>query len=229
MEFLVIILLFVVVGIAFYYRSPAERKRRDALAALATELGWEFKPSENVTLDEEYMRFEIFRFGESHYAYNTLSGQISIDGRIYNAKMGDFVFYANAGSKSATTSRFSYLILHLPFKNVSNLLIRREGIVDRISQGAGINDIDFESVKFNKRYFIKSPDKKFAYDVIDPRMMEFLMAEKSPTVEIAYSLCCLSDGRRKWSPKKFKATLNWAERFFDNFPDHVTAIMEEEA
>lgn len=231
MEVLLIIVVIIVVGFVLYYAYLLEKKRREEMAVLAAELGWSFDPSKDRSHDDEYAHFEIFRRGHSRAAYNTLSGQLTVDDRTYPAKMGDFTYKVTSHtgkSTSTRTYRFSYLILQLPFVNVPNLLIRHEGMFDKLAGAFGFDDIDFESVEFSKSFHVKSPDKKFAYDVIDPRMMEFLLAEKSPTIDIEYGRCCLSDGRHKWSPMEFKATLNWAGRFFDQWPDHVTASLEKQ-
>ncbi|MCZ6810529.1 MAG: hypothetical protein O7D97_00875, partial [Planctomycetota bacterium] len=96
-----------------------------------------------------------------------------------------------------------------------DLLIRREGMFDKLAGAFGFDDIDFESAEFSKRFYVKSPDKRFAYDVIHPRMMEFLLGGDPPTVDIEAGRCCLSDGRHHWSPEGFGATLNWVIEFFD--------------
>ena len=60
-----------------------------------------------------------------------------------------------------------------------DLFIRREGIFDSVKRAFGFDDIDFESAEFSKRFFVKSSDKRFAYDVIHPKMMEFLLATRT--------------------------------------------------
>ncbi len=217
-------------GVAIYLGYLAEKKRREEMGALARQLGWRFDPTRDRSHDDEYSHFEIFRRGHSRCAFNTLSGELTIDERNYPAKMGDFVYKITTHTCKSTqtrTYRFSYLILHLPFANVPDLLIRREGMFDKLAGAFGFDDIDFESAEFSKRFHVKSPDKKFAYDVIHPRMMEFFLADDSPTVDIELGRCCLSDGRRRWSPDEFHATLDWVARFIDLWPDHVTAQLEE--
>ena len=49
------------------------------------------------------------------------------------------------------------------------------------------------------------------------------LAGDPPTVDIEAGRCCLSDGRHRWSPEEFGATLSWVIEFFDRWPDHVTA------
>lgn len=227
-----IILIIAVIGIVvavMYYGYLAAKKRREALAALALELGWRFHPGRDRDHDDEYEHFEIFRRGHSRAAYNTLTGVVEIDGRPFPAKMGDFTYKVTQHTGKSTrtvTYRFSYMILHLPFLPTPNLLIRREGMFDKIAGAFGLDDIDFESAEFSKRFYVKSTDKRFAYDIIHPRMMEFLLGSDPPTVDIEYGRCCLSDGRHRWSPQEFRGRLGWVQRFFDHWPDHVTAELE---
>ena len=218
-----------IIGIVIYFGYLAEKKRREELAALAGQIGWRFDPTKDKSHDDEYAHFEIFRRGHSRCAFNTLTGEVTIDERNDTATMGDCVYKSTTTTGKSTqthTYRCSYLILHLPFANVPDLLIRREGMFDKLAGAFGFDDIDFESAEFSKRFHVKSPDKKFAYDVIHPRMMEFFLSDDSPTVDIELGRCCLSDGRHRWSPDEFHATLAWVARFIDLWPDHVTAQLE---
>ena len=90
----------------------------------------------------------------------------------------------------------------------------------------GFDDIDFESAEFSKRFYVKSPDKRFAYDVVHPRMMEFLLDRKAPCVDIENARCCISDGSRRWSPQQFRSTLGWLDTFFERWPEHVLVDLQ---
>ncbi len=207
-----------------------DRKRREALAALAADLGWSFDPAKDSTHDTLYARFEVFRRGHSRAAYNTLRGTLTIDGRPYPAQMGDFTYKVTTGSgknRSTTTYRFSYLILRLPFAPTPSLLIRPENILDKLAGAVGFDDIDFESAEFSRRFFVKSSNKRFAYDVVHPRMMEFLLSLARPTaIDIEHGSCCLTDGARRWDVGQFRWHLGFAAQFFDHWPDHLTAELD---
>ncbi len=221
---LLVLLVLALVGVAGYLGWRAEKQRREALASLARRLGWTFDSSRDSDHDDEYAHFEIFRRGHGRAAFNTMTGEMEIDGRHWPVKMGDFVYKVRRRSGKTTqthTYRFSYAILHLPFPQVPDLLVRREGMFDKVAGALGFDDIDFESAEFSRRFHVKSTDKRFAYDVIHPRMMEFLMGSNAPTVDIEHGRCCLSDGKRRWEPADFEATLAWARDFFDRWPDHV--------
>ncbi len=114
----------------------------------------------------------------------------------------------------------------MPFARVPDLLIRREGLFDKLAGAFGFDDIDFESVEFSRRFHVKSPDKRFAYDVIHARMMEFLLAGEAAAIDIECGRCCVSDGRKRWDPQQFEDTLTWIRQFFDLWPEHLTARLE---
>jgi len=231
-DFLKVILIIGGIGLVCfiaYLAWLAEKKRREALAALAGRLSWRFDPARDRDHDEHYAHFEIFRRGHGRAAYNTLTGDLQVNGRPCPVKMGDFVYKVtrhSGKSRRTTTYRFSYVILHLPFANVPDLLIRREGMFDKLAGAFGFDDIDFESAEFSRRFHVKSPDKKFAYDVIHVRMMEFLLAGEAAAIDIERGRCCVSDGRHRWEPQQFEDKLAWIRGFLDLWPEHVIARLE---
>jgi hypothetical protein len=221
--FIAIVVVLAVVG----YQ---QRQHRLAdMAALGQQLGWRFDPSHDSSHDALYAQFEVFRRGHSRYAYNTLRGSMAIDGEPCEVRMGDYHYRVTSGSgKSRRTRTYetSYLIVHLPYLRYPNLSIRREGVFDALAGVFGFDDIDFESAEFSKQFHVKSDDKRFAYDVVHSAMMDFLMGEEPPVVDIESGKCCLTDGTQKWSPQEFRARLVWAERFFALWPKHLVATLK---
>lgn len=232
MEFFPIIIIIVVVilaGIGGYFAWRAEQQRREELAAFAREIGWRFSPSRDWSRDADFVQFEIFRRGHSRVAYNTLDGEIEIEGRRCTGRMGDYQYKVTSGSgknRRTRTYTFSYIIVGLPFGNAPPLLIRREGFFDKIAGVFGFSDINFESAEFSRKYHVRSPDKKFAYDVIDARMMEFILQTDPPTIDIERGRCCVSNGSTKWTPTQYRAMHRWVSEFFDHWPRHVKASLD---
>jgi hypothetical protein len=226
---ILIFVLFVIVALIFaYFAHLNAKQRRQDLAALAAGLGWHFDPEKDRSHDSTYGQFGAFTSGHSRYAYNTLAGWVPVGGHSSAAKMGDYHYQVTTsdGKKSTThTYTFSYLIVHLPYAQVPDLFIRREGIFDAVSRAFGFDDIDFESSEFSKRFYVKSSDKRFAYDVIHPRMMEYLLSAEPPNVEIAGGCCLLHDGS-DWSPEDFRRHVDFAKRFFEHWPKHLTSTFQ---
>lgn len=210
------------------YAHKAAKKRREALAALAAELGFSFDPSMDASHDDMFGHFAVFSKGHSRRAFNTLEGSVEVDGRVLSVKMGDFRYKItthNGKHSSTQTYTLSYLIVGLPFGAAPSLLIRREGFFDKVAGALGFDDIDFESAEFSRKFCVKSSDKRFAYDVVHPRMMEFLLNSTPPTVEVERQRLLVLRGERTWAVEDFRPQLEWAKRFIDLWPDHVTRAL----
>jgi hypothetical protein len=232
MEILIFLVIFAAVLVGVYFSQKKLQQRTLDLSALASELGWQFRPENDYDHDALFAPFEVFRQGHSRYAYNTLVGQINVGPAAWPTQMGDFHYQVTSHNGKSTTThtyRFSYLIVRLPFVRQPELLIRREGMFDALKNLFGFDDIDFESAEFSRRFCVKSPDRRFAYDVIHPRMIEFLMEYEPPTIDVEAGRCLLSDGKRTWTPEEFRATIDWAGHFFELWPAHVTSQLEHKA
>ncbi|MGI9456909.1 MAG: hypothetical protein ACR2NU_10125 [Aeoliella sp.] len=228
MEFLFFVIPFVLAtfGLLAYYGYLQQKKRTKTLEALARRIGWRFDPTAIYDWDDRYPQFGRFRQGHSRYAHNTLQGELQVRGAPATAIMGDYTYRKTSGSgksRSTKTYRFSYLMVHLPLRSVPRLVIRREGLFDGLASMLGFDDIDFESAAFSRRFHVKSDDRRFAYDVLEPKMMEFLMNSEPPAIEIDRGVCCIGGDSACWQPHEFMAHLDWMQKFFAHWPDHVIA------
>ncbi len=57
-----------------------------------------------------------------------------------------------------------------------HLEIGRENLFTRMADGIGLEDIELELPEFNRRYNVKAVQRKFAYEVLETRMMDWLVA-----------------------------------------------------
>lgn len=253
---LIPIVLLVILGIAgaggliwLIIKMEAEAKRRaqerlDSMVGFAEECGFSFSSLHDGGHDEEFAHFEVFQRGFARYAYNTISGEIDLgEGemgkRFGRVKAGDFSYktretYTTTDSKGRTRTRtrivkhdFSYFIMELPFRRTPDLLIRREGFFDRIASVFGKNDIDFESSEFSKKYYVKCENRKFAYDIVNQRMIEFLLKTQPGVIDMEHGRLSLTDGFSKWEAQRFRQSLGWTLKFLEQWPDFVVKDLEE--
>lgn len=212
------------------YAAYVEGERRPhQLGALAIQLGWQFDLRGEEFDAERYSHFSAFKKGESRRAYNTMSGTLDVGGQAWPARAGDFSYVTNSGTgqdDSKHTHRLSYAIIDTPHVDAPNLVIRREGFFDRFTGFLGFDDINFESAEFSERFHVTSSNKRFAYAVLDPRMMEFLLDSEPPTIEFRRGQCCLLLGERRWSSEEFTATILWAQEFFARWPEQLPSIFD---
>lgn len=223
-------IVFVVVAIlASMYGHRKRKEREAALSQLADELGWSFSTLRDYDLDSRYAQFSVFTRGDSRYGYNTFRGAIQRDGQTWPAVMGDYHYKTTSGTgknRRTTTHHFSYLLVQTPYVLAGNLQIRREHLFDRMASFIGFDDIDFESAEFSDKFHVKSADKRFAYDVIHPRMMDFLLASTPPTIQFELGCCCIHTNGKTWQPHDFRRHKSWMEEFFTLWPSHVTANLQ---
>ncbi|MCC6678495.1 MAG: hypothetical protein IT436_15275 [Phycisphaerales bacterium] len=225
---LIVILVIVLLGLGItgaIFAHRQQQKRRQALAELAARLGWTFVPDHERPGRDEYSAFPAFTRGHSQARFNTLAGPVEICGRSAGAVMGDFRYKVTSSNGKTTTTRtynFSYLIIDIPLPGVPDLVVRREHLLDKLAGALGFDDIDFESEEFSRKFHVTSPDRKFAYDVIHPRMMEFLMSGGRAAVEIRCGRLCLTDGSDCWEPGAFADGLDWTREFFGLWPEYLT-------
>ena len=228
LEILLIVAVVAVALVAAYFSHLNAQKRLQELAALGAELGWSFDASSDDSLEDRYPQFDNFSRGHSRYAYNTLTGMIGIDGQACTATMGDYRYRETSGtgkSRKTRTYTFSYCLVDLPYLQLPDLFIRREGIMDSVSRAFGFDDIDFESVEFSKRFHVKSGDKRFACDVLHPQMMEYMLSAEPRQMEIAGDCCLFADGS-DWTADEFKQHREFAQQFFDLWPKHLTSTLQ---
>lgn len=227
-----VILLFILIAILVIagaiYAHRKQRERIAALVGLAERIGWQFTEAKDWTHDQQFGQFSVFTQGHTKYAYNTLSGNLEIANQRCRAQMGDYHYQTTSSNGKQTTTHthlFSYLLVTLPYA-VPSLTIRQEGLFDRIASFIGFDDIDFESAEFSDRFHVKCADKRFAYDVIHPRMMEFLLEQPPQNLEFEAGVCCLYNPGKCWSPSEFDSQLRWIKDFFEHWPLHLTSTLQ---
>lgn len=225
-----IVVVVIVIVLAIVAGHKAAKQRRADLLALSGRYGMSFDPGHDHEHEHRYGHFEVFSRGFGKSAYNTMRGEVEIGGRAMGCVMGDYTYKTREGSgknRRTVTHRLSYCIVETAWLTMPNLLIRREHFFDKIGSAFGFDDIDFESNEFSKKYFVKSPNKKLAYDICHPRMIEWLLETEPSVVDMERGRLCLTEGNRLWDTGRFGYTLGWVDRFIEQWPGFVVEDLEE--
>jgi hypothetical protein len=221
---LIIVVIAIIAIVAGYFSYQAHLRRQAELAGLAAARGWQYDAAKDHAHDERYGHFSLFTQGSSRYAYNTIRGALKIDGQSWRVQLGDYHYqttHHNGKHTQRVSHHLSYVIVETPYLGLPELFIRREHLLDKVAGFIGFDDIDFESAEFSDRFCVKSRDKRFAYDVLHPRMMEFLLDGQPPTIDFRRGQSCLSRGEKRWSPAEFEQVIAWAQEFYALWPRHV--------
>jgi len=193
--FVLLIILIVILAIAAkIYSDLLAQKRGEGLAALSRRLGLNFSAGENYGLADRFEFLNQLAQGENRYARNVLSGtyqqnQVLAFDYHYETHSTD-----SKGNRTTQHHWFSFFILTLPMV-FPDLTIRRENFLTKVAEVFGYQDIKFESAEFSKTFCVRSPDKKFAYDVCNAKMMEYLLANRDLSIEIENQVLALAFDR----------------------------------
>jgi hypothetical protein len=192
------IALIVVLGVLGYISA---RKRREAMAALAAKLGLCFDPGKDWDIARRYSFLDKLRAGSNRYTFNILSGNY----QGHDVTIFDYHYRTGSG-KNTQHHYISFFILHL-LASFPELVIGPEGIFSKMAQALGYDDIDFESYEFSRKFCVRCRDKKFAYDVCNARMIEYLLSNTDLTIEIEGEALAISFGSRL-APEQIEPNLN---------------------
>lgn len=224
----------VVVFVGVKLAQAAARRERQRVAALqgwALANGLVYSQQGAFDLDQRYNGTvgEIGR-GHSRYAYDVLRAAAPVETFLfrYHYQTTETRTVTHTDSQGHTSSRTesyeesherAYLVCEMGAAFPS-FVLRPEHWGDKIAGLLGFEDINFESEQFSRRYFCKSADRQFAYALIHPKMMEWLMDRKFS--------CHLDNGRfvMELSAQPFTAdTCNraWsaAAGFINQIPEFV--------
>jgi hypothetical protein len=127
--------------------------------------------------------------------------------------------YQTGSGKNTHHHYFSFFILHLSV-SFPELVIGREGFFSKIAQAVGYDDIDFESHEFSRKFCVRSGDKKFAYDVCNARMIEYLLSNTDLSIEIEDDVLAISLSSRL-APEQIEPNLNRLITVRSLMPDYL--------
>ena len=123
------------------------------------------------------------------------------------------------GERETQNHYFSFLVLEQP-RPFPELRIYPEGILSKFGQLLGFQDIDFESAEFSSAFVVKSDDKKFAYDICNTRMMEFLLQHRDLSLEIRGITVAMGFDKRL-EPERVAERLDQLVEVRNLFPEYL--------
>lgn len=160
----IIALVAVFMGGAIWLAKQMEAKRRAAVAALATRMGWQFEPQPAMP---PIVGLEPFSGGRSHRTLNRVTSQRT------GEPVSTFDFYYITGSgKNSHHHSLTVAEIALP-QPIPAFSLRPEHFGHRIAGVFGMQDLDFpDRPAFSKTYLLRGADEYgirglFTHDVLD--------------------------------------------------------------
>jgi hypothetical protein len=206
---------------AFIISVIMERKRREGLWALAGRLGLSFDEGQNEVIPLRYGFLKNFNTGDNRYATNILAGNYQSD----SVLAFDYHYETYTEDKNGRHTEhhwFSVFVLEMPGSEFPELTIRHENFLLRVAEVFGYQDIKFESAEFSKVFCVRSEDKKFAYDVCNPAMMEYLLGHRDLSLQIEDEVIAIVYNNRL-SVEQFEPNLQRLVEVRNRLPQYLFA------
>jgi len=217
-----LILAFLVVfGLVAYFSYLAKKKREEALRALARRLGCRFYPNDPFGLSARYEgRFPTLQQGSKRYAYNVVDGKL--DGRPMHLFDHHHETYSTDSKGNRTTHHHHRTFVCLEHDaDLGRIEVRPEHLLDKVGAFFGFDDVDFESEEFSRKYMVKAEDRKLAYDVFHPKMIEYFLTLGNFKVTTSGNLALFRRGSSRMSIEEIESTLLGADGFLDRPPRYL--------
>lgn len=145
-----------------------DRRRRAALDRVARERGWTLTPRADGLL-REYPDTSLLAAGYRRWVTNLFT--FAADG--HRAHSFDYAYLTPAKKGSQL---FHVVGIELP-AHVPVLELRPEKLLDPVGKAFGLRDLQFESTEFNRAWLVAGAQAPFGYDLVHPRMMEWLLTD----------------------------------------------------
>jgi hypothetical protein len=211
--FAAFLLLAVVLFIVSAYQA---KKRREALAAVAAQLGFNFSPHASPDVFGQYEGMGLVPFGQgrSQRASNLLFGQRS--GLFW--EFFDYQYTTGSG-KNRHTHHYGIAAAKVPMA-FPPTRIRPEGMFDKLKGLFGFEDINFESEEFSRRYHVSCAERQRAFDLIHPRMIEFLLGIEARDWQLSGPVLMLVRGGTHRPPDILRS-MQLIEQFLSLVPQYL--------
>jgi hypothetical protein len=192
--------------------NPAGARRED-MAGAAKAVGLQHSPGGRFDLLK--LPFSLLKMGDDRWCENVLWG----DWQGMPVKEFDYRYVVRTrdekGNVRKTYYKFSCAVTDIALAG-AHLSVTREGILTRVADHMGMQDISFESEDFNRAFNVKG-DRKFATDVIDGRMMHWLLeTPKEFSIQISGTHMLCHSKQRK--PDDLAPLLDMLKGFVDHIP-----------
>jgi hypothetical protein len=200
------------------------QRRASEMAALAAEFGLSFDP-QDAALWQRFTAFAGLTEGIDRRHFNTLSGILQAGDVRLDILAGDYEFKRGLGDNprnTAVQTRWTYILARPDFRFDARLTLQRESLVTLARNAAGLRDIEFESAEFNRTYSVDCDDRRFAFDLIDARMMQWLIDNPAPRL-ITSGGQLLIAVEEQLSPNELRDLLRWLVGFMERWPRHMVA------
>jgi len=156
-----------------------ERKRSEAMAAAAAEIGLDFSADQDEALLEALQDFTLFTQGHSRKMRNLMIAKTDLA----TLTIFDYRFVTGGGQYS-TTHQQSVILMQSDSLELPRFRLKPEGFFDKIGAAIGFQDIDFDdNPDFSKAFTLKGDNEEAIRKFFDSKMLTDFLQHQRRAVE----------------------------------------------
>lgn len=207
-------------ALAIYYGAVMERRHREMLQRITVRLDARYYKEDPFDLAARHEdRFATLRQGSNRYAEHVIHGDHEC-GALWLFEHHHETYSHSKNGRQTHHHRRTFALFESDIV-FHAMEVRPEGFFDKVKAAFGFDDIDFESAEFSKNWFVRSADRKFAFDVFHPEMIEFFLRVRSLYLHSAGPFVMFEMGSGTLDEQRVATTLRHATGFFERLPRYL--------
>lgn len=166
-------------GVSFVGRLCFEKQRTTGLRGVADQMGLEFQPKGDPSLQYSMSRFHLLKQGRSGKLKNLMVGST-------NEVQTAIFEYEYITGRGNSRRRHTQTVIGFvsPTLAMPDFELRPSHFFHKIAKVVGYQDIDFEMhPRFSKRYVLRGPNEKRIRNFFTPERLDFLAEHRGICVE----------------------------------------------
>ena len=178
--FLILVGIIALAGIITIIIQHYDKKRTEALKAVASSLNFSFSGKESNSFTISLDQFLLFSKGHDKMVSNVMKGRVrDIDITIMGYKYTIGVNQTNSTTWAQTVILFQSSLLRLP-----SFDLQPESFIHKIGSAFGYEDINFDSHPvFSEQYLLRSTDERAVRNIFTNRLLAYYDEHKGLSTE----------------------------------------------
>jgi hypothetical protein len=217
---LIIIGILAVIGLIIWAAWFYEKKRSEALQAIANALNFSFLRKGDDSLITSNAHFNLFSRGRSKKVSNIMNGRAND----MDITIMDYQYTTGSGKNSHTWSQ-SLIIVQSNLLQLPSFALSPENFFHKIGTIFGYKDIDFAShPKFSKQYLLRGNDEEAIRNTFSDELLKFYEKHKELSTEGEADKFIFFKAGKRLAPKNIQAFLQEALNMFGHIKTKTSGL-----
>lgn len=182
-----------IVGVIVWIVHQHEKKRTEAMRAIAADIGLNFSATKHEALLAKLQSFTLFNKGRSRKMKNVMTAETDL------AQLTIFDYqYTTGGGDSSRTHHQTVIAMESESLCIPEFTLRPEGFFDKVGATLGFQDIDFaDHPEFSRLFVLKGKNEEAIRHFFDAEMLEMFTHRQGMTINCGPGVFIYLRGGRK--------------------------------